>query len=203
MGIFGLIVSIGAWGLLHSLLASLKVKALASQWMGPSTDRFYRLVYNLFAVLSLVPVAILFVILPDRRLYSVPLPWAPLLWTGQFMALGMLVLGILQTGVFSFLGLSQLGSGAEGPARLVTTGLYRYVRHPLYFAGLVLLWLSPTMTVNRLVATAAATIYIVMGASFEERKLNVLFGSAYREYAARTPMFIPFLKGRNPGPVRS
>jgi protein-S-isoprenylcysteine O-methyltransferase Ste14 len=49
----------------------------------------------------------------------------------------------------------------------------------------------------------AATVYIVIGAFFEERKLHNLFGSAYREYAERTPMFIPFLKGRNPNPVRS
>lgn len=202
ISVYGLILSIGVWGLVHSLLASLKAKALARDWMGPPADRFYRLAYNLFAVLSLLPAAILFLILPDRRLYSVPLPWAALLGVGQILALAMLTFGLLQTGAFSFLGLSQLGSGGEVPARLVTTGLYRYVRHPLYFAGLALLWLSPSMTVNRLVASAAATVYLLIGAAFEERKLRTIFGAAYREYAGRTPMFIPFLKGRNPRPVR-
>ena len=201
LGVIGLILSIGAWGLVHSLLASLKAKALARSWMGPSADRFYRLAYNLFSVLSLLPAAVLFLILPDRGLYSVPFPWAALMWAGQFLALVLLAIGVLQTGAFSFVGLSQLGSGGEDFGRLVTTGLYHYVRHPLYFAGLAFLWLSPSMTVNRLVATAAATAYILIGAAVEERKLQTLFGSAYREYAARTPMFIPFLKRRNPRPV--
>lgn len=197
---YGLILSFGVWGLLHSLLASLKAKAIARDWMGPAADRFYRLAYNLFAVVSLLPTAVLFLILPDRRLYSIPLPWAALLWTGQILAVVMLAFGLLQTGAFSFLGFTQLGSGVEGPAHLVTTGLYRYVRHPLYFAGLALLWFSPSMTVNRLAACAAATVYLLIGAAFEERKLRNLFGSSYRAYAARTPMFIPFFKGQNRRP---
>jgi protein-S-isoprenylcysteine O-methyltransferase Ste14 len=200
MGVVGLIVAIGLWGVVHSLLASGKAKQLARGWMGPAADRWYRLAYNLFSGISLLPAAGLFLLLPDQRLYSVPLPWAALLWLGQLAALGMLAFGLLQTGAWSFAGFEQLGSGVESPARLVTTGLYRYVRHPLYFAGLALLWLSPAMTLNRLVASAAATAYILIGATFEERKLRGTFGELYHQYAARTPMFIPFLKGRNSRP---
>jgi protein-S-isoprenylcysteine O-methyltransferase Ste14 len=78
---------------------------------------------------------------------------------------------------------------------LVTRGLYRFVRHPLYTAGLVFIWLSTRMTVNRLTLTVAATLYILLGATFEERKLRREYGEAYVRYSAVTPMLIPFTKG--------
>ena len=54
---------------------------------------------------------------------------------------------------------------------LVTSGLYRFVRHPLYTTGLLFLWLTTTMTVSQLNVYVGATIYIFIGAYFEERKL--------------------------------
>ena len=70
-------------------------------------------------------------------------------------------------------------------------GLYRWVRHPLYTAGLVFIWLTPVMTVNLLAMNLGLTIYIVLGAMFEERKLLHEFGQAYADYQRRTPMLIP------------
>jgi protein-S-isoprenylcysteine O-methyltransferase Ste14 len=195
MNIFWLSVALLLWGLVHSLLASLEAKALARRLLGPLADRVYRLAYNLFSLASLLPVAWLLVSLPDRALYTVKYPWSLLMQFGQLLALLTLALGLLQTGVFSFLGLSQLGSVAREAPQLVTGGLYRFVRHPLYAAGLLFIWLSPGMTANRFTLVVAATVYIVIGASFEERKLRREYGDAYRQYAAVTPMLIPFSKG--------
>jgi protein-S-isoprenylcysteine O-methyltransferase Ste14 len=47
------------------------------------------------------------------------------------------------------------------------------------------------MTVNRLVLYLSLTIYIIIGAYFEERKLKREFGREYEDYQARTPMLIP------------
>lgn len=74
---------------------------------------------------------------------------------------------------------------------MVTGGLYRWVRHPLYTAGLVFIWLTPVMTVNLLVLNIGLTIYLVVGAIFEERKLVREFGAAYRDYQENVPMLIP------------
>jgi len=200
MGVLGLVVGISLWGLFHSLLASEKAKQLARGWMGAPAERGYRLAYNLFAVFSLLPVAAAYVWLPDRLLYSLPFPWTALMWLLQLAALGMLAFGLLQTGLGTFVGLTQLEGETEGEARLVTTGLYRYVRHPLYVAGMALLWLSPSMSMNHLSVSVAATAYLLIGAGFEERKLLRAFGEAYREYVARTPMFIPFSRTRNSRP---
>jgi protein-S-isoprenylcysteine O-methyltransferase Ste14 len=98
----------------------------------------------------------------------------------------------VQTGPFDLLGLEQLTAvGESKPAALVTDGLYAVVRHPLYTGSLVFIWFIPSMTVNRLALFAALTLYTLIGAWFEERKLLKDFGAAYAEYKARVPMFIP------------
>jgi protein-S-isoprenylcysteine O-methyltransferase Ste14 len=82
--------------------------------------------------------------------------------------------------------------------RLVTEGLYRWVRHPLYTAGLLFIWLTPIMTFNLMVLGLALTIYILVGAYFEERKLSREYGAQYAQYKASTPMLVPGLRsGRN------
>lgn len=197
-----LVLAVLLWGLVHSLLASVRAKEWARQVGGPTAGRFYRLAYNLFAGLSFVPVLAIAILTPDRLLYRLPLPWAGLLVLGQGLAVAALVAGFRQTDAWEFLGLRQLGGdedpgGSLGTSRgqLVISGLYRYVRHPLYSAGLAFIWLMPLMTANLLVINLALTLYMVVGAYFEERKLRREFGQAYAAYAAATPMFIPFLKG--------
>jgi protein-S-isoprenylcysteine O-methyltransferase Ste14 len=53
----------------------------------------------------------------------------------------------------------------------------------------------PVMTLNLLAINLSLTVYILVGAYFEERKLRREFGQVYRDYADVTPMFIPFRKG--------
>jgi protein-S-isoprenylcysteine O-methyltransferase Ste14 len=192
-----------AWGLLHSLLATWGAKKRLLRRFTPHSHRWYRLLYNLAAGLTLLPVLALVALLPDRLLYTVPLPWAGLFVLGQVGAIVALAVGLLQTGVWSFLGLRQLvHPSREAPAELVTSGLYRYVRHPLYTAGLALIWLTPVMTLNVLALDLAFTAYIIVGARYEERKLQREFGQPYTDYCARTPMLIPRLQrgDHTPGP---
>jgi protein-S-isoprenylcysteine O-methyltransferase Ste14 len=108
----------------------------------------------------------------------------------QLLAVIVLAIGVFQTDVWSFIGLSQI-IGRQSNENIVTGGLYKYVRHPLYSAGLVFLWLTPVMTVNRLVLYLCLTLYIFIGVRFEERKLIREFGQDYLEYKSRTPMLIP------------
>jgi protein-S-isoprenylcysteine O-methyltransferase Ste14 len=113
----------------------------------------------------------------------------------QVLAVVVLIAGVRQTGISSFIGLRQLMLPEDtSPPRLVTDGLYRYVRHPLYTAGLVFIWLLPILTWNLLALNLGLTAYIFIGAYFEERKLLLEFGESYTEYRNRTPMLIPGLK---------
>lgn len=196
--ILWIILAAGLYGLIHSLLATPWVKAQVCARFGPQAVRWYRLGYNLFALVSLLPVLGLAAALPDRPLYRIPAPWLYLALAGQLLALAALAIGLWQTGAWSFLGLEPLLSRApEASPRLVVDGLYRWVRHPLYTAGLALIWLTPVMSANLLALYLGLSAYLVIGAKYEERKLRREFGEAYARYQARTPMLVPFARFRS------
>lgn len=180
------------WGVVHSILASHAVKDAARRFFGPVSDRLYRFSYNVFSVASLFPILMMLLTLPDQPLYVIPEPWVYLTVLMQGAAAFALMAGVMQTGPFEFAGLTQLsGLGADATAKLVTNGLYAYVRHPLYTAGLVFIWAMPEMTLNRLVLWVVFSLYLVIGAFFEERKMVKEFGQAYIDYKAKTPMLLP------------
>jgi protein-S-isoprenylcysteine O-methyltransferase Ste14 len=190
-----ILLVVALYGGVHSWLASLALKAWAKRQYGELARRIYRIAYNIFAVLSLLPVLALPALLPDGRLYSVPMPWALLLMGIQLLSVAVVGVGLLQTGVWSFLGLKQLAGRREvgEEDQLVLTGLYRWVRHPLYTAGLVFLWVTPIMTRNLLSLYAGLSAYLAIGAIIEERKLLAIFGEAYARYQDQTPMLVPRL----------
>ena len=106
------------------------------------------------------------------------------------------MIAFLQTDSLSFVGLRQLFE-KEKSGDLVTRGLSRIVRHPLYTFSLLFVWLTPSASQNSLTVYIGATFYILIGAYFEERKLLRDFGEAYANYKRKTPMLIPgFAFGR-------
>ena len=190
MNILILTVAMALWGLVHSFLASHFAKDMIDLRLG-GVD-FYRLAYNGFSVISLAPVYYLMKTLPDVPLYQAPAPYNILMFGGQLLALLFLFISFLQTDSLSFIGLRQLFEGEKAGA-LVTRGFYRVVRHPLYTFGLMFLWLTPTVTRNTFTVYLGGTLYIIIGAYFEERKLLREFGEAYAQYKKKTAMLIPGL----------
>jgi protein-S-isoprenylcysteine O-methyltransferase Ste14 len=184
------------YGTLHSWLASLSAKALVERRFGKGVLRYYRLFYNLVVTLTLLPLLVLVVLSPDLEISRITFPWLALtLLVEALAALGLLA-GVLQTGVMRFLGLAQITGSPDfgGPSTLEVRGLYRYVRHPLYLFGLLILWLIPLMTWNILAFNLGSTVYILVGIQFEERKLLKEFGQAYDDYQRRVPMLIPWTR---------
>jgi protein-S-isoprenylcysteine O-methyltransferase Ste14 len=185
------------FGLIHTALAALRVKNWARQrWGLRCVDRYYRLFFSLAAVLTFLPVLILTQVLPDHHLYAIPAPWVWLTGALQLVAAVIFTLALFQTDVGRFVGLQQMLRGgdpipADRHERLVTSGPYRWVRHPLYSTSLVILWLWPDMTVNRLVFFATSTAYFYLGSFPEEGKLIAEFGAAYRRYQQIVPRMIP------------
>jgi len=190
---FWLILAVAIWGILHSILASTGVKDLFRRAFGSGFMKSYRLLYNVYAVVSVLPVLYLMITLPDEALYQVPVPYDYVMRVGQGASAFLLFVAVLQTDVFSFVGLRQLFE-EERPGKLITSGLYRFVRHPLYTFSLLILWLSPNMSMNSFVAYLAFTLYILVGVYFEERKLLREFGQEYAEYRSITPMLIPGMR---------
>ena len=189
---FWLIFTIALWGMMHSLLASMRFKDFIRDMLGVGFMKFYRLLYNFFAMISITPVLVLMITLPDENVYRVPAPWSYLMLAGQALSLLLLFIAMIQFDIFFFTGLRQLIE-EEKRGNLVTSGFYRSVRHPLYTFALLILWLSPSMSLNSLIVFSSLTIYILIGIYFEERKLLRVFGQQYVDYKSRTPMLVPGL----------
>lgn len=80
--------------------------------------------------------------------------------------------------------------------RFQTPALYRHIRHPLYVGWFVTFWATPQMTWGHLLFASVATAYILVAIVFEERDLSAVLGAEYREWRARTPLFVPSLRRR-------
>jgi protein-S-isoprenylcysteine O-methyltransferase Ste14 len=83
----------------------------------------------------------------------------------------------------------------ETTTTLVTTGIYKYVRHPLYssliFLGAGSLMKNPSLLALSLFAVTAVFIYAT---ALSEEKENLLkFGDDYAVYIKRSRMLVPFL----------
>jgi protein-S-isoprenylcysteine O-methyltransferase Ste14 len=77
---------------------------------------------------------------------------------------------------------------------LVTSGPYRFVRHPIY-SGLLAALLGTALATNLigLAIVAILGVYFYYSASVEEKNLIAMFPSAYPAYRSSTKMLIPFV----------
>lgn len=177
----------------HSLLAAHKIKqAVYDRW--PRVARRYRLLYNLVALLLLIPPLALTYSLQTPRLWEWE-DWQQ--WLADSLAV-MAILGFVYSlrgySGMDFLGLAQLRS--EQSTTPLDTGelrisfLHRFVRHPWYFFTLVIIW-TRDMNVAFLVTSVLVTLYFLIGSWLEEQKLIQQFGARYQDYRARVPGLVP------------
>jgi protein-S-isoprenylcysteine O-methyltransferase Ste14 len=78
------------------------------------------------------------------------------------------------------------------PQQFSVHGPYLWVRHPLYFFVLLLIWSSPDLTVDRLLFNFLWTGWIYIGTVLEEKDLSSDFGEKYAEYQQKVPMLLPW-----------
>jgi protein-S-isoprenylcysteine O-methyltransferase Ste14 len=83
----------------------------------------------------------------------------------------------------------------ESTGRLVTTGIYRYIRHPMYSSLLFLTWgaVLKSVTPTTLFLGVVASLALAATAKTEEAENVARFGQEYRDYMTRTRRFVPFL----------
>ncbi len=134
-----------------------------------------------------------------------PVDATPLILAGPlYLLLRAISLLALLSFVWAFVsieGFDAFGTGdvvarfrqrSRPPVPLAVRGPYRWVRHPFYFLVLVMLWASPAISGDRLLLNVLFTIWIVLGARWEERDLIFQYGDAYRRYQAEVPMLMPW-----------
>ena len=99
-------------------------------------------------------------------------------------------------GAFDALGIQPVLAQATGTQAhdmpLTVRGAYRWVRHPIYTASLLLIWSQPDLTYDRILFNITWTGWIIIGGVLEERDLVANFGISYLEYQRKVPMLIPW-----------
>lgn len=129
--------------------------------------------------------------------------WALHLWWPTVTGAWLCVLGALAGLAFCWWARLHLGSLWSGSVtikpdhRIVDTGPYGLVRHPIY-SGLILALLATALIKGTAFGIAGFIIIlagIVMKARLEERALRAELGpKVYDAYAKRVPMLLPILR---------
>ena len=189
------ILILAAWAiyfLMHSLLAANSVKERVHS-KSPWLFSHYRIIYNIIAVAGLIILSRSTFEQKDQLLFENGIT--------RFLAYGLIVISsiVFIISLMSF-DLSEFSGIRRSKHRyaqeqLITTGIYRFVRHPLYFATILLFlglfFLKPTALFLELFILVI--IYLLIGSRLEETKLSAQFGSQYENYKKEVKGLIPFI----------
>jgi len=180
-----------SFGGMHSVLTMPVVKAK----LVPLFGRGYRLAYNIFALLHFLLVyAVGFTFVSHQR-FSVVDSNVAILAFGLIQLLGLFVmlLALRQYDLSAFSGFAQLRSRnqeAESVEPLNKAGMNKWVRHPLYSGLFLFVWSAATSPFG-LCTAIFASLYLLIGSRYEEKKLVDLYGADYSHYKAKVPAFLP------------
>ena len=87
------------------------------------------------------------------------------------------------------------GRNFENTTQLVTTGLYHYIRHPMY-GSLFLLGFGmflKSFTWPSFILFMIISVALFITCKVEEKEMLKRFGNEYKAYILKTKMFIPYL----------
>ncbi len=107
-------------------------------------------------------------------------------WIGLLYALSLTGLGY-QTGWTPWWHWLR---GRDLPRReFAPRGAYRWLRHPVYLSFLGLIWLNPSMSLDRLLLAGIWTAYIFVGSYWKDERMAFYVGPAYRVYQTQVTGF--------------
>lgn len=185
------------FAVVHSITADKRFKRIIIHLIGTRPyEGLYRLFYNVLSFVMLAPIFVNMMKL-GTPLYSVPQPFAIVFRLIQLIGMAGLMVSLLQIDFWRFTGLRQLMALMKGNTlpladeALQTGGLYSWVRHPLYFFSLLVLWFTPNMTDTGLMFNIVATLYFVLGSLIEEQRMVSYYGEAYQTYRKNVAWMIP------------
>jgi protein-S-isoprenylcysteine O-methyltransferase Ste14 len=83
----------------------------------------------------------------------------------------------------------------EQTSELVDSGIFKYIRHPLYSSLIFLTWgiFLKNTSVELLIISILSTVFLFLTAIFDEKECMKYFGNKYNEYMKRSKRFIPFI----------
>lgn len=150
-------------------------------------------------IIVLIGGALLFVSIGTGRSFF------PEVWRATATLGWVLFVGVLAGMAFAWWARLHLGALWSGTVtrkeghRIIDTGPYAVVRHPIYTGVLFSMWMTAieTARIEPILGCVLLSLGLWMQARLEERFLAQELGATnYEAYSARVPMLIPFLKGR-------
>lgn len=155
--------------------------------------------YNAILLLLFVfnPLLVILAFNENRLLVAGSLPF----WDNPLVAYAGLLL-LIVGGAVTLVGRAQLarfGSGVlhiEEDHRLITTGVFRHIRHPIYAGGVLGVVGFYMAFRSAVMLTLVSLLYFIVirhRLIFEEEMLIEEFGDEYREYMKRTKRLFPYL----------
>ncbi|MEO1261954.1 MAG: isoprenylcysteine carboxylmethyltransferase family protein [Bacteroidota bacterium] len=192
MNLFIFSTGIVLYYFIHSLLVAERVKS----WLIEKViiEKYYRIIFNLLAIFGMGGLTCAYFLFEKQVL--IVNDWIK--WPGSLLVTaGMVwvVKALMGYDLQEFLELNRLtNNAATTENQLKKSGLNAQVRHPLYFGTLLVFWgmffIFPNDAAFSI--TVISTLYILIGAKLEEKKLEQHFGEDYRLYQKHVPMLIPF-----------
>lgn len=83
----------------------------------------------------------------------------------------------------------------EKTTTLVTSGIYKYIRHPLYSSLFLLTWgiffKSPSLLAG--ILSVISSLFLLLTAKADEAECIHFFGEPYADYMKHTKMFVPYI----------
>lgn len=134
----------------------------------------------------------LLIMLQHRIWFSNPFSMSQIFsWIMLFSSIYFAVAGFIQLRQHG----KPQGGNFENTSHLVTVGLYRYIRHPLYLSLLLLgtgiMLKNPGK--SQLILGLVNIVALIITARIEEFEMIAKFGDEYRAYMKVSKMFIPFI----------
>lgn len=83
----------------------------------------------------------------------------------------------------------------ENTAKLVTSGMYKYIRHPLYLSLMLVGFgiLFKNIGFTQIILASINIVSLVFTAKVEEKEMIKKFGNEYLDYMKKTKMFFPYI----------
>jgi protein-S-isoprenylcysteine O-methyltransferase Ste14 len=179
---------------LHSLFAAHSFKQKI-QFSFPGFNKYYRFAYTIFAFVSMIAVLIYQIKLTSPLLY-IPAIWILIIGYSLMIIGAGIMLICIKKYFLSLSGIKSLFSNKMVQNNLRIDGIHKFVRHPLYLGTFLFIWggfiVFPYLSL--LISVSIITIYTLIGIRFEEKKLLIEFGEAYKNYMRNTPMILPSFK---------
>jgi len=189
------------FGVQHTVMARTGFKQWLAAIIPTSVER------STYVLLSSLVLVLMFWLWQPMTftVWKVETTWAKALLIGLFwLGWGIALLATFLIDHFELFGLKQVIDRWRKPTPQApvfrTPLLYKIVRHPLYLGFLIAFWATPYMTSGQLLFAIGMTVYVFIGASFEEKDLVRLFGERYRRYQQEVSMILPWSKTRKKDP---